>query len=183
MFRELGPWMVRRFGKGPVAEAFASLPVELSRGLDPSLPAFGALPATWYDARIYQHVFDVLLAGRSELDQVSLARDAARTVLDQTLHGIYAKLFQLMASPSLYARYAQKMWDTHYDTGKITIAHRAPNVAAHQVSGWAGHHPFVCAINRQSGVVVYSKMGLENVRFESDRCSPPVCESVYAWDE
>jgi hypothetical protein len=166
-----------------VDAAFASLPAELSRGLDPSMPNFGALQATWYDARIYQLLLDALLATQPDVDRVSLARDAGRTLLDQTLHGIYAKLFQLMATPSLYARYVQKMWDMHYDTGKVTIVHRAPNVAVNQVYGWAGHHPFACAINRQSGAVVYSKMGLKNVRIESERCTPPLCESVYAWDE
>jgi len=182
VFRELAPWINRRFGAGAVRAAFESVPDELKPGLDPAAANFGALPSTWYDARIYQQLFDTLLARQPEVERDTLAREAGRAVLDHTLHGIYAKLFQLMATPPLYARYAQKMWDTHYDTGIVSVVHRSPTVALHRVNGWAGHHSFVCAINRQSGAIVYSKMGLMNVRIENQRCSPPICEALYAWD-
>jgi hypothetical protein len=182
VFRELAPWMIRRFGAPAVRDAFATLPKDLAKGFDVNLPALGALPSTWYDARVYQITLDALLDGQPHLERVALARDAARSVLEQTLRGIYAKLFALMASPPLYARYAQKMWDTHYDTGKVTIEHTSPSVAFHRVRGWAGHHPFVCAVNRQSGAIVYQMMELRNVRIERESCAPPVCEAVYAWD-
>jgi hypothetical protein len=173
---------MRRFGDAAVREAFASLPSELKLGLDAGAPNFGALPSTWYDARIYHHLLEKILPTQSDLERDALAREAARAVLDETLNGIYAKLFQLMATPPLYARYAQKMWDTHYDTGTVTVEHQTPTLVRHRVRGWAGHHPFVCAVNRQSGAILYSKMGLKNVSIESQRCAPPVCESVYAWD-
>jgi hypothetical protein len=181
VLRHLGPWLVRTFSREVVDRAVAAVPPESRRGLDPSLPDLGALAATWYDARVYQTVFDVCLAARPDLDRGVLARDAAEAILGQTLHGIYSGLFRLMATPALYARYAQKMWDTHYDTGKVVIEHSSPVVAHHRVEGWAGHHDFVCALNRQSGAVVYSMMGLRGVVLEGETCAPPTCSSTYRW--
>jgi hypothetical protein len=179
--RYLAPWMLAKFGDPALRRAFETLPVELKAGLDVGKPSFGMLASTWYDARIYQHMFDELLAATPKGEYATLARDAGRFVLSQTLRGVYAKLFSLMATPALYARYSQKMWNTHYDTGVVTIRHVEPTVAVHRVDGWAGHHDFVCAINRQSGVIVYEMMGLHDVRIGRERCSPPSCESTYSW--
>jgi hypothetical protein len=171
--------MESAFGVAAVEAAFSSMPPDVANGLCASSPHFGALPATWYDARIYRHLFDSLI--RDENVDL-LARDAARAVLEQTLRGIYARLFGLMATPPLYARYAQKMWDTHYDTGIVTVQQVSPTVAVHTVKGWAGHHPFVCAVNRQSGTILYSMMELRNVKIEKQRCLSPICEAEYSWD-
>ncbi len=182
VLKEISPWLFRTFGASAVHQAFDSLPAELSRGLNFSAPHFGALTSAWYDALTYHHMLDALLALQPDVNRTNLARDAARTVLNQTLRGIYGKLFGLMATPPLYARYVQKLWDMHYDTGTVTIVHKAPNFTAHTVEGWAGHHPFVCEMNRQSGAIVYAMMGLKNVRIQQQRCATPRCEAVYLWD-
>ncbi len=181
VLKELGPWLQRVFGSDAVRRAFDAVPEDLRRGLDVSAAGFGALPSGWYDARLYQTLFDSLIEHQSGRDRTALAEDAARVVLGETLQGIYKRLFALMATPPLYARYAQKMWDTHYDTGEVTIEHEAPMVARHTVSRWAGHHPFACAVNRASGRVIYEMMGQKNVRILRERCSPPVCEALYSW--
>lgn len=179
--RYLAPWMIRTFGEPAVRRAFETLPAELRAGLDPGQPSFGTLASTWYDARLYQQMFDQLLVSTPKAEYAALARDAGSYVLSQTLRGVYAKLFSMMATPALYARYSQKMWNTHYDSGIVTIRHVEPTVAVHRVDGWLGHHDFVCAINRQSGVIVYEMMGLRRVRIERERCAPPCCEATYSW--
>lgn len=183
VLREIGPWLHRRFGVEAVRRAFESLPREWTRELDPSVTNFGALPSAWYDARIYQRVFDELLATVPEVDHVALASEAAKTVLDHTMRGIYSQLFRLLATPPAYARYVQKIWDMHYDTGSVVIEHLLPNRALHRVEGWLGHHPFACLINRQSGAIIYSRMGMPNVTIVHERCASPVCEATYAWGD
>lgn len=181
--QHLAPWVRSRFSERAIDEAFRSLPSGLTATLDPTRADFGALPSAWYDARVYMHVFDTLLAGVPEREHRELAKAAAKAILDRTLRGIYKKLFGLMATPSLYARYAQKMWDTHYDTGRVEIVHLSPKVAHHRVIGWTGHHPFVCAMNRQSGAIVYEMMGVGDVTIRDERCAyPPKCEAVYDWE-
>ncbi len=177
----MGPWLHRRFGPETIARVFGSLPEELRSDLDPSSSSLGALASSWYDARIYHHVFDALLENVPPEEHASLARDAARMVLEHTLRGIYAKLFRLMATPPLYARYVQKIWDMHYDTGEVTIEHLSPSRALHRVQGWTGHHPFACVVNRQSGAIVYAMMGMPHVRIEHEKCAWPICEAVYSW--
>jgi len=178
----LAPWIRETFTRTAITHAFDSLPAELAAHFDRERPDFGALPSAWYDSRVYTHIFDTLLPTLRNKNESQLAHDAAETVLNQTLRGIYKKLFSMMASPTLYARYAQKMWDTHYDTGVVEVDQRSPTVAHHRVRDWAGHHPFVCAINRQSGAFVYRMMGLSNVQIDSERCASLSCESVYSWD-
>lgn len=183
VLRELIPWLQRRFGAEAVTDAFASLPRELRAELDLSAANLGALPSAWYDARIYKHVLDTLLATAPATEHLELAREAGTTVVQQTFRGIYAKLFRLMATPPLYARYVQKLWDMHYDTGKVRIEHLTSSRALNRVEGWMGHHPFACAVNRQGGAVVYSMMGLQNVAIIHERCAWPTCEALYTWDE
>lgn len=178
----LAPWVRATFSVETIDQAFQGLPPELRATLDPTRPDFGALPSAWYDARIYAHVFDRLLADVPPREHPALARAAAGSILKRTLRGIYRRLFALMATPALYARYAQKMWDTHYDTGRVEIVHLAPRIAHHKVIGWTGHHPFVCQMNRQSGAIVYEMMGVGAVRIERERCAYPTCEAVYDWE-
>lgn len=183
VLRELAPWLHRRFGEPAVRQAFASLAPELRGELDLTSSSLGALPSAWYDARIYQHVLDTLLATTPATEHLELAREAGRTVVEQTFRGIYAKLFRLMSTPPLYARYVQKIWDMHYDTGKVKIEQLTTNRALNRVEGWLGHHAFACAVNRQSGAIVYSLMGLRNVEIVHERCAWPTCEALYTWDE
>src|SRR6478672_9765127 len=68
ILRPLKPWMEGTFGIPAVEAAFASMPKELAGDLSATAPNFGALPATWYDARIYRHLFDELLRGRPDDD-------------------------------------------------------------------------------------------------------------------
>lgn len=182
VLRELSPWLEQTFSEEERRQAFAAVPPALLADLDPARPDFGALASAWYDARIYEAMFDVLLGFRPDVDRKALARSAGQTILGTTLRGIYGGLFRLMATPALYARYVQKMWDTHYDTGTVTIEHESPTVALHRVRGWAGHHHFACEINRQSGAVVYAMMGVKNVRIVRESCSRASCMSVYAWE-
>ncbi|HEY6558982.1 MAG TPA: hypothetical protein VI072_16980 [Polyangiaceae bacterium] len=183
VLRELVPWLNRRFGVEDVKSAFMSVPGELRAGLDLSASHLGALPSAWYDARIYKLVLDALLATTPATEHLELAREAGKTIVEQTFRGVYAKLFRLMATPPLYARYVQKLWDMHYDSGKVTIDHLTASRALNRVEGWQGHHSFVCAVNRQSGAVVYSMMGLQNVAIIHERCAWPTCEALYTWDE
>lgn len=181
--QHLAPWVRSRFDEITIERAFRTLPPELRATLDSTRADFGALPSAWYDARVYMHVFDTLLSEVPAREHQELARAAAKAILDRTLRGIYRKLFSLMATPSLYARYAQKMWDTHYDTGRVEIVHLSPCVAHHRVIGWTGHHPFVCTMNRESGAIVYEMMGVGPVTMREQRCAyPPECAAVYAWD-
>ncbi len=183
VLREIVPWLDRRFGEPAVRQAFASLPAQLKTNLDLTASSLGALPSAWYDARIYQHVLDTLLSTTPATEHLELAREAGKTIVEQTFKGIYAKLFRLMASPPLYARYVQKIWDMHYDTGKVTIEQLTSSRALNRVEGWMGHHAFACAVNRQSGAVVYGLMGLSNVQIVHERCAWPTCEALYTWDE
>jgi len=181
--REIFPWLERQFGPAAVLAAVEAVPGDITPGLDVRSPHFGALSSTWYDARIYQTVLDHLLDGVKQEALPALAHDAARSWVEQTMHGVYAKLFRMMATPALYERYVQRMWDTYYDTGTVQVRHLAPNVALHEVRNWAGHHPFVCRMNRFGGVCIYSMMGLKNVRIAHESCAPPLCSATYTWDE
>lgn len=179
IIKTLAPWLQRRFDRATLSRAIDAT-TDLGVGLDLDKPGLGALAATWYDARVYQRMFDVLLADVPEAEHGALAEQAAEAVLAETIRGIYSGLFAIMATPSLYARYAQKMWDTHYDTGRVTVVDLETG-ADHAAFDWAGHHPFACAVNRRSGASLYRRMGLARVRIASERCAWPVCESSYRW--
>ena len=177
LLRQLEPWIRMRFTSEAIGRALESLPE-----LDASRPDFGALASTWYDERTYGTLLDLLLSTRPELDRNALAREAAESILRTPARGTTSGIFTLMATPALYARYAQRTWDTSHDTGTVSIEHVSPCVARHRVRGWQGHHDFACELNRQSSAVIYERMGLVGVEILSHSCTPSVCQTTYKWN-
>lgn len=184
-FGEFLGWYAKRYGRLPVEDAVRVVESRHRAGLSVSGATFGVLSSQWYPASVVHELVDRLTGERSPKELDEMARDAAGFIMGRTLRGVYRTMFSLFATPARYVRYVDKLWDTHYDTGKVVF--RIPAAGIHHATyvDWASHHPFICRMNMASSLTIYDAMGCENVRYERKRCvsdGAADCENVVRWD-
>lgn len=160
-FREFLRWYGERHGQAAVAGALAQLPPEAQPLLDPGKDSFGILASAWYPAPLVWAILETFLAGRSTRERAELARAGARATMDRTLRGVYGVLFSALATPELYVRFGQRLWDAYYDSGTVIMDLPAPGRLRSRIFDWPGHHRFICDMNQHAGCFIIEAMGLK----------------------
>jgi hypothetical protein len=117
----------------------------------------------------------------------TLAQEAARAVMDVTLHGIYKAVVRAFVSPTLYAKFATKLWRSYYDSGDFKVVITEDGHSADcTIGNWSGHHPFVCAMNITAATAVYQAMGQKGVATQRVACideGGSLCRYITTWSE
>lgn len=183
-FREFVRWYCENHGPAALEAASRALPPETRDLLDPQRDGFGILPSAWYPAPIVHAIFDAAIAGRSPRERADLARAGARATLDRTLRGVYGVLFAALATPERYARFAQRLWSSYYDTGVLVIERSVPGKAQSRIRDWDAHHRFLCDMHQHAAVFIYEAMGLRVVgttRLECVSTGGTACRFETTW--
>lgn len=183
-FRQFAIWWRAARGVDQVAAAHARMDPEWARRLNPDSDALGILASQWYPAELPHALIDALLADVSATAHWSVAGEAAGAVMSANLRGVYKAVFSLLATPERYLKHVQRIWDMHYDTGRVRINAVAPNAHESETCDWKGHHHFICKLNMASVVPIYTAMGCEDVTFERRTCvdeGAPGCRSIIRW--
>ena len=139
-------------------------------GFDRARPAFGVVASRWYDAGQLHALLDALVESLEPAARERLIQGGARAVMDATLRGIYKLLFDWMATPDRYARFAPKLWASYYDGGTFLVEPLDPHAARCTICGWHSHHPVICELNRAAAAAIYEAMGCRGVTVERQRC-------------
>ena len=184
-FKELLIWMDRRLGREKLLQALAVLPPECKGIVWPEADNFGILPSSWYPLPCVHRLLDGLTASMTRQARFNLAQEAARVVMDITLRGIYKAVVRAFVSPTLYAKFATKLWQSYYDSGdfKVIIAedgHRADCT----IGNWSGHHSFVCDMNIAAATAIYQAMGPKGVATQRVACigeGESFCRYITSW--
>lgn len=184
-FREFAVWYAKRISADHINTVVGNLEATYPGVFDRTRSSFGILATRWYDARLVHVFLDRLVsrAGGADLDK--LAQDAATEIMGNTLSGVYKFLFSTFASPSLYARHANKLWSLHYDTGAVTIEARGDREALGRYDNWRSHHPLICRLNMSATLPIYQAMGCANVSWSKLACvddGAAACEMLVRWD-
>jgi hypothetical protein len=169
-FREFLRWFESTRGVDALREAANRLSPSERGLLMPERPVLGVLVSTWYPARTVHRLLDELSAGLSAGQRNELARDGARAVIEATLSGIYRTLFELLATPERYARFAGRLWSAYYDAGSFTVVNRATHEAECTIAHWPTHHPLICDLNWYAARYIYEAMGCRGVQVARERC-------------
>ena len=121
---------------------------------------FGILSSSWYPLPCVHRLIDGLTASMTRQMRFALAQEAAREVMDVTLRGIYKAMVRAFVSPTLYAKFATKLWQSYYDSGefKVIIADDGRSADC-TIRNWSGHHPFVCDMNIAAATAIYKPWG------------------------
>ncbi len=182
--RGLLAWYESAYGHARLVEAIQRLPEDLARFLDADRELLGVLPSSWYPVSLVHALLDELLRDFGSTERAAMAEAAATHVMSSTLGGIYRRLIELFATPQLYARFAQKLWNAYYDTGVFQVRCIGERSTESSVSGWAGHNEFTCDLNLHAATLIHQAMGLKGVVSERKSCvaqGAPSCRFVTTW--
>lgn len=182
-FGEFATWYAAHVSADHVASVARSFEEMHPLLFDATRAGYGILATQWYDARLVHAFIDRLVSGRSaEADK--LAQAAANDIMNRTLSGVYRFVFSTFATPSLYARHAQKLWNLHYDSGTVSIDASREGEAHATYSDWRGHHPMICRLNMSATVPIYAAMGCKAVKWKKLACvddGQASCAMLVTW--
>ena len=182
--REFIHWCYSEFGADFMAAAIVRVPASVRSQLVVQDPWLGMLASRWYDARVVHAVLGALTADLDEERRSSMAQQASQAVMDRTLKGIYKVLFQWMATPDRYCRYASKLWSAYYDCGDFSVVMDGESTAICTIREWDSHHPVICDLNRGAAAAIYTAMGCHGVNTVREACvsrGGEECRFVTSW--
>lgn len=184
-FKELLIWLDKQLGRDKLVQALSRLPPEYRHIVRVETLNFGILASSWYPLPFVHKLLDNLTRSMSRQEKFDMAQEAGRAVMEVTLHGIYKALVRAFVSPSLYAKFSTRMWQSYYDSGEFRIIiGDSGDQADCTVSDWAGHHPFVCDMNIAAATAIYKAMGQQEVSTERVACIDkfdPLCRYITTW--
>ena len=169
-FRELLRWYRNEYGTDALQDALNRLEPQDRDSFDPSDEFLGVFTTRWYDARLVHHLIDALVEPIVVDQRSAMAHAAAHAVMNRTLRGIYRVLFDWMATPARYAKYADKLWQSYYDSGEFVVRMPDEQSAICTIRDWEAHHRFICDLNRGAAAAIYEAMGCEDVVVTRQAC-------------
>ena len=184
-FKELLIWLDKRLGREKLLQALTMLPPECKGIVWLGADNFGILSSSWYPLPCVHRLLDGLTVSMTRQKRFELAQEASRAVMEVTLHGIYKAVVRAFVSPSLYAKFATKLWQSYYDSGDFRVTISADGSSADcTVGDWSGHHSFVCDMNIAAATAIYQAMGQRGVATQRLDCiadGGPYCRYLTTW--
>jgi hypothetical protein len=183
-FREFLLWADETYGARRFHEVLAAVPAPLRALVRADEPALGVLASTWYPAALVHAILDGLFAGMPPHVRHAVLHDACEAVVPRMIRGVYKLLFQVVASPALYARHIQRAWNQLHNTGERRIELVGPTTAHSTIAAWAGHHPALCEITTETMAAVFRAMRCRDARAERVTCvadGAPECRAIVRW--
>lgn len=170
MVREFLLWYERKFGQGFHADVLERLAPDDRRRVTANEPALGIVASTWYPSSILFAVVDSVMEGKSRPERSRIIREANADVVKRLTKGLYRALFRMVASPELYARHIQRLWNVLHDTGERSVVIVQPGIADSIIQNWSGHHPVLCEVATETMRAVFEAMGCGGVRVDRISC-------------
>lgn len=153
--------------------------------LDPAHPTLGIIASSWYPASTIHALLDELVREHDEHQRHDLAQRGAVAVMDATLRGVFRAVFEMMTTPSRYAKLSGLLWKVYYDSGEFRVTMAGPNKAVCTIRDWRTHHPFICELNWGAARAIYQAMGCRGVRVVRTDCvdtGSAECRFVSTWE-
>jgi len=185
-FREFVAWCEGELGRSRLVAVARKLPSSVREGLALELDrdSLGILSSRWYDAAPMHALVEAIfmeIDARARVDSIERAADA---VMRSTLRGVYRILFAWLASPERYARFADRLWRSYYDSGEMQVELVMSTTAVCTIRGWRAHHPRLCELNRAAASAIYRAMGCTDVTTRREACiddGAEACRFVTTW--
>ena len=165
--------------------AIASLPIELQPLINPDIDHYGLLAGSWYPTALAVGLLEHVTWGLHPEQRAAMLRGGVEHAVGVTLTGVYRVLFNTLMTPERHAKYAQKIWDNYYNTGKVVGEIVGPGRAEQHVTEWTGHHLILCELSIWSLTTFHQHMGCKNVKVLRNACilsGHPECRFLINWD-
>jgi hypothetical protein len=177
-------WYTRTHGDARLVQALAVLADEERQRFNPMAPGLGISPAAWYPSATVHKMLDNLLDGLDARARASLASEAAEHIMAEALTGLVGTAVRAVVSPDLCALLGPRLWRAFYGDGRVRITACGRRCHAMEVSGWIGHHAFLCEMNNAAGRSIYRAAGGTAVSTERANCvaqGDRACVYVIRW--
>ena len=185
-FREFVGWYEQELGRERLLALSREIPGEMRRALDldPARESLGILSSRWYAADAIHALLDAILAGIDADDRRDSIGRAADAVMRATLRGVYRILFEWLATPDRYARFADRLWRSYYDCGEMHVVQETPERAVCTIRDWHSHSPQLCDMNAAAAASIYRAMSCTGVTTQRTACvaqGASECRFVTTW--
>jgi hypothetical protein len=183
-FLEFVRWYERDQGRERLIAAAAGLSPPFRDALELDRDGPRILSSHWYDARAIHALLDALVDSRDAAERSRMAEEGARAIMSATLRGLYRLLFDWLATPERYARFADRLWRSYYDSGELEVVQADPTRAVSTIRNWPSHHPLLCEMHRHAADEIYTAMGCDGVSVRRESCvsqGDPECRFVTTW--
>jgi hypothetical protein len=183
--REFLEWYRATFGEDDLRHRLAGAPTLHSLpNLDLGVVGCGVLASGWYGADDIHVLLDAIARGRTETEVRQLVTAGAQAALTRTLTGLHRTVMRVVGSPKLHARFAQRLWSTYYDTGRVQSVCVNEHTQSITYTDWTSHHPVLCTMTTASDSVIFPLMGLSGVTVSHVSCvldGAPGCTHLVEW--
>lgn len=156
--------------RSDIAAFIARLPSETRAEFDLNAEGFGVLATQWYPAAKMHAILDAVSADLPPAQQLAMAKEGSRFVLDTTLRGVYRVLFGQLASPDTIVRLVPRVWASYFDNGTRFTEVVSPGRHDGIVENWGAHHPLLCLMQVHATTPMYEATGAKNVASEQLEC-------------
>lgn len=183
-FREAALWLREELGPDALRAAIETVPPEHLKLFDPDSPTLGILAATWYPSEAASAFLDSIFGGMPPNREKAMVYAATQAALGVTLTGVHRAVMRVVGSPDRHVRFAQILWKTHFDTGRVKVTRLEPRTSRIAYSDWSGHGRILCMMCAASDLVIYSVMGCEGVEVEREGCidtGQAICSHLVRW--
>ena len=181
--RALLLWYERRKGQGSLRTLYSDLSVRARASLVGSSDALGVLPSNWVPDSTFQALLDGMLV-TVPCSRAQMISEGAAAVMQATLNGVHKSLFARLATPAMYARYAQLVWRLYHDAGESRVQLVSDSAAFATLRAWPGHHQLACELTQEAGRLVFAAMGCKDVVATRRACvsiGGSQCAASYEW--
>ncbi|NOY90619.1 MAG: hypothetical protein GXP55_05360 [Deltaproteobacteria bacterium] len=168
--RQMLLWLEKEFDEARLSNLRRALEGHGHEDLNADLPAFGILSSRWYSASLFRAFCDELIRKLTRQEAQRLAKTAGNAALERSLGMFHRMLLRRIASPELHRRFAQRLWNAHFDTGRVDVELPAPGRSIVRYRQWTSHHRFMCDMCTASDIVIYGAMGLRDVEVKQLSC-------------
>ncbi|MGD0675196.1 MAG: protein kinase [Polyangiaceae bacterium] len=142
--RAVVAWFTETYGDSAVEQIAKLASPELNACIRFGDPLCGVMASAWYDTPLIGELLDLLERVARPVDSADFSSCIGAAIARDNVGGVYRALFRLIASPTILAANAHRVWQTYVDEGSLTVHLRGESFFEARIRGWSGHHPTVC---------------------------------------
>lgn len=185
MVREFLHWYEQTHGRAELEAALGRIAPLEREPVDPSRPEYGILVSEWVPSHAAHRVVDALLHGMSARHADAMAKSAGPAVASGMMKGAQRLAFAMVMTPDRYRTHVQRLWNLNFDTGRAVVEKDGESAHVGVITGWRGHHPFICQLIVHGKLRIYEAMGCSGVSVVALECTSrgaKACRSRTSWE-
>lgn len=131
---------------------------ELEAAFDLDEPGLGVIPNRWYSVDIICALSDAATRDMTPEEFEAFSTASADRIMADTVRGLYRLLFDWIATPARFVKYASRVWASYYDHGLLDMRVLEERRVEARITDWAGYTPLIFALTRKVILRMFENM-------------------------